>query len=428
MTQAQWLLRIHAITAGLFGTALHLALMLAFVASAASAQPSLEPNQSAAPAIPSGSDDLQAKATEAMANQNWAVAEDLLLQAQHTLHRQHGVVTERQAPILDQLARAHIAQKDYRQANRLKEFNHFLGQRSASLDTQVQAEIALARWYLYSGEFDAARRLLSTSLKAELARRPFVPERALLRLDIELFSARCCQSDEAIALLALAKTQDLPADLIAQFEQRVGDLLILDGQATLAAEHYAQQITMVGQMPQLISGLQRYDDLDHKKTGDMKLRQELRRRRMLAGGYPDEALWSEAPQIFTVASSEDFLPIAETAQSELGGSTDHFEPVVGTPFRFNLEQLRQALPSRYRTLARLETLEVQMTLDVTVQGKPTNIRFEDNYPRQIRDLMKKVLKVARFRPAIRDGYAVETLDMPFVQRFKTPASPSKGDV
>ena len=32
--------------------------------------------------------------------------------------------------------------------------------------------------------------------------------------------------------------------------------------------------------------------------------------------------------------------------------------------------------------------------------------------------MKQVFKVARFKPAIQDGLPVETLDLPFVQRFK----------
>ena len=194
-----------------------------------------------------------------MADQRWAVAEDLLLQAQHALHRQYGVVTDRQAPILDQLARTHVAQKDYRQANRFKEFNYFLGQRSSSIDAQAQAEIALARWYLYSGQFDAARRLLSASLKTELAREPFVPERALLRLDVELFSSQCCHSDDAIALLGRAKAHGVSADLILQFEQRVANLLVLDGQAKRSADHYAQQTSTEDQAPQLISGLRRYN-------------------------------------------------------------------------------------------------------------------------------------------------------------------------
>jgi len=427
MTQFQRLKRFQATVAGLIGTVFIIGFSVTLVPGVL-AQSLPGPVANAAQPSLSEADVLQSKAGKAMADQNWAVAEDLLLQAQHALHREHGVVTEQQGPILDQLARAHIEQKDYRQANQFKQFNHFLGQRSTSIDTRVQSEIALARWYLYSGQFDAARRLLSASLKTELAREPFEPERALLRLDIERFSARCCHSDDAIKLLARAKTQNLPADLIAQFEQKTGDLLTLDGQANLAAAHYAQQNAVKDQTPQLISGLRRYNDLDPNKVGDMKLRQELRRRRILAGVYRDEALWSQAPQTFTVALSEDFLPIAEAAQSEFGGYTDNFEPVIGAPFRFNLDQLKQALPTRYRKLARLETLEVQMTVDITAEGKPTNIRFEDRYPRQVRELMKQVFKVARFKPAIHDGLPVETLDLPFVQRFKSADSQTEAEV
>ena len=428
MTQVQWLQSLQAIVGVWFRGALSVVLSTVLVTAAASAQTPPASLVDAAQIPVAAVQDLQNKAIEAMADQRWAVAEDLLLQAQHALHRQHGVVTERQAPILDQLARTHIEQKDYRQANRFKEFNYFLGQRSPSIDTQIQAEIALARWYLYSGQFDAARRLLSASLKTELAREPFVPERALLRLDVELFSTQCCHSDDAIALLGRAKAHGVSADLILLFEQRVADLLILDGKADLAAAYYAQQQATTRRTPQLISGLRRYTELGPNNLGDMKLRQELRRRRILAGGYPDDALWSQAPKSFTVTLEEDFLPIADAVPSEFGGYADRFEPVIGTPFRFNLEQLKQALPTRYRALTRLETLEIQMTVDVTAEGKAINVRFEDRYPRRLRELMKQVLKVARFQPAMQDGLPIESLDFPFVQRFKASDSQNKADV
>ena len=428
MTQVQWLQSLQAIVGVWFRGALSVVLSTVLVTAAASAQTPPASLVDAAQIPVAAVQDLQNKAIEAMADQRWAVAEDLLLQAQHALHRQHGVVTERQAPILDQLARTHIEQKDYRQANRFKEFNYFLGQRSPSIDTQIQAEIALARWYLYSGQFDAARRLLSASLKTELAREPFVPERALLRLDVELFSSQCCHSDDAIALLGRAKAHGVSADLILLFEQRVADLLILDGKADLAAAYYAQQQATTRRTPQLISGLRRYTELGPNNLGDMKLRQELRRRRILAGGYPDDALWSQAPKSFTVTLEEDFLPIADAVPSEFGGYADRFEPVIGTPFRFNLEQLKQALPTRYRALTRLETLEIQMTVDVTAEGKAINVRFEDRYPRRLRELMKQVLKVARFQPAMQDGLPIESLDFPFVQRFKASDSQNKADV
>ena len=419
MIYVLWLPSVQSIVTGLVGAAFGLALSLTLTpinVAAQTAQP--KANIAFASDLSPEVERLQTAATDAMASQSWTEAENLLLQAQHALHREHGVVTPKQTLILDQLATTHIQQEDYRQANRFKEFNHFLGQRSDSIDAQVRAEIALARWYLHSGQFDAARRLLSTSLKAALASEPFVPERALLRLDIELFSAQCCHSDDAIALLTRAEAEGLPNDLMVAFAQKVSHLLTLDDRHDLAAVYYARQDPMAMQAPQLIPGLRRYNDLDPNKIGDMRLRQELRRRRLLAGGYPDDALWSEVPETFTVALNEDFLPVAQSPQADLGGYTNNFEPLIGAPFRFNLEQLKQTLPTRYRNLKRLQTLEVHMTLDITVAGKPNNIRFDDHYPRQVQNLMKKVLKEARFTPAIHNGQAVETLNLTFVQNFK----------
>ncbi len=69
-----------------------------------------------------------------------------------------------------------------------------------------------------------------------------------------------------------------------------------------------------------------------------------------------------------------------------------------------------------------------MTVDVTAEGKAINVRFEDRYPRRLRELMKQVLKVARFQPAMQDGLPIESLDFPFVQRFKASDSQNKADV
>lgn len=429
MTHFLWLPSVQSIAASLLGAALVFGLSLTFTPISVAAQtPQPESTFAFALDLSPEVERLQAAATDAMASQSWEAAEDLLLQAQHALHREHGVVTHRQTFILDQLATTHVQQEDYRQANRFKEFNHFLGQRSDSTDEQVRAEIALARWYLHSGQFDAARRLLSTSLKTELMREPFLPERALLRLDIELFSAQCCHSDDAIALLTRAEVEGLPNDLIVEFTQKVSHLLTLDDRHDLAAIYYARQDSTPKQPPHLIPGLRRYNDLESNKISSMKLQRELRRRRLLAGGYPDDALWSEAPEAFTVALSEDFLPVAQSLQTDSAGYTNNFEPLIGAPFRFNLEQLKQALPARYRNLARLEALEVNITLDITEEGKPTNIRFEESYPRKIRDLMKHVFKAARFKPSMHNGLAVETLDLPFIQSFKARDTRPAADV
>ncbi len=136
MAQVQWLKHFQAIVAGLIGTAIMIGLSTTLV-SGALAQSLPGPVANAVQPPLSEADVLQSKAGKAMADQNWAVAEDLLLQAQHALHREHGVVTEQQGPILDQLARAHIEQKDYRQANQFKELTANISQMVPSTRTST---------------------------------------------------------------------------------------------------------------------------------------------------------------------------------------------------------------------------------------------------------------------------------------------------
>ena len=102
MTQTQWLQSLQAILAGLAGRAIVAGLSAILVSAGALAQTPPDATVNAATPTLSEADALQAKAIEAMADQSWAVAQDLLLQAQHALHREHGVVTEQQGPILDQ--------------------------------------------------------------------------------------------------------------------------------------------------------------------------------------------------------------------------------------------------------------------------------------------------------------------------------------
>ena len=85
MAQVQWLKRFPAIVAGLIGTAIMIGLSTTLV-SGALAQSLPDPVANAVQPPLSEADVLQSKAGKAMADQNWAVAEDLLLQAQHALH------------------------------------------------------------------------------------------------------------------------------------------------------------------------------------------------------------------------------------------------------------------------------------------------------------------------------------------------------
>ena len=86
MTQFQRLKRFQATVAGLIGTVFIIGFSVTLVPGVL-AQSLPGPVANAAQPSLSEADVLQSKAGKAMADQNWAVAEDLLLQAQHALHR-----------------------------------------------------------------------------------------------------------------------------------------------------------------------------------------------------------------------------------------------------------------------------------------------------------------------------------------------------
>lgn len=346
---------------------------------------------------------LQSEATAAINDQEWPEAEAKLLEAQHRLHREFGVITTRQIPIVDQLASVFIAQEQYRRANQLKEFNHFVRRQTSDAANPIQPELALATWYLQSGQWRAGRGLVKSIRQAETSDLTFDPDWALLILNLELYNPVCCDADLALSLYDQAKANPISAPDLTALEQAVRRVLVLEGRFEAAQALTSSALPGLTRAAQLIPGKRLLKGAEQDRMMRLKLENELRLRRYNSGLNRDEDLYPTQLSEFSVALDSNFLPVEGPNGMEFRDRIKQFETMIGSPFRFNLEQLRRRLPARFYHLDRLHALEIQVSFDLTHEGRVRNITFLDRYPREIRTLMRETLKAARFVPALDQG-------------------------
>lgn len=372
-----------------------------------------ERNQRATLAV----EQLLSEASIAQANEDWPAQESQLLEAQSLLHREFGVVTPRQITIVDRLAANQVARENYSKANQLAEFNHFIRSRNQDSGGSTEADALLADWYLRSGQWRAGRGLIKTVNAAQPNDQAFDVSWALLELQMSLYSPICCNSNEALEVLRQAQLTTATVDQMAELSQTVAAILILERQLDDALPAIQTIHPSQTAQAQLLPGLHAFKSSDRDRMERTKLESDLRLRRYGSGFALDNEIPDNELIEFSVALNDRFLPIQGPNGAEFHQRTQPFERIIGSPFRYNLERLKLVLPAKYSRLDRLETLKIDMSFDVSEEGRARNIRFLNDQPRQIRKLMRDTLLAARFIPAMEDGTFVTQSDFLLTQTF-----------
>ena len=406
---------LRGIQSGLLATSLTLGLLLV----AQAAQPSRDKAQSQASQT---IDRLQTLSAQAQENSDWIAAEDYLLRAQYQLHREYGVTTPKQQPIVNSLATLSIQSENYQKANQLFEFNHFVSQKTAAPADLQTANTALARWYLQSGQYARAATLLEPSEADDFSGTAFVPERALLRLNVARFTRQCCTAKEIMETTQQAQNAGLSQDALRLFLQAAAELLIISGRPMDAAAYLQSAEMTPNKPPKIIAGkrriVQRDPNRDLNQMERRKIEQLLYARGMSTDPFQANTLWKSGPDTVTVRSSGEFLPIERPEQSEVG-SQRQFHTLIGHPLRFRKTDLRQILPAKYWKKTTLDNLEIRMTFTITTQGRIRNLKFDAAYDREVRELMRDTLKSIRFLPELKDGMLVTRENFKLVQSFQS---------
>ena len=92
--------------------------------------------------------------------------------------------------------------------------------------------------------------------------------------------------------------------------------------------------------------------------------------------------------------------------------------IVGRPFQFKTEQLKQILPLSMQSKEDLANLSLEIRFDVTEKGQVRNTEvYSELAPGRLIRTIKSVMRTTRFRPKIINGEVTSTSQHVIIQTF-----------
>ena len=346
---------------------------------------------------------------------DFEAAEDALINALYLIHREEGVTTPNQAPIIQRLKDLALAQFDYRRADQFEHLTHFLAKRQSIGD--LDSDHALYDWYLNTGQYQRARSLLKDM--ADLvspqddARRQ---AQTLAEADLSRFMGRCCQSDELTEVLDQI-TAAQSVDWVGLTRKTLEATLLESSRPSESRlDHLSERLPDAEAY--LIPGLRQVTFLEDESIRSRILEQQLRMRYGRAQSMFDDLEEDSQAPLFFIVPLPGTLPVMIEDRTGISAGVAFANDLVGEPMLFPKRKITDHLPARYRSDANLAELAVTMTMTITPTGKVADLAFEPGTPGQIRRFFVDVMKRARFTPAIQDGQRISS-SITFTQTFKT---------
>ena len=350
--------------------------------------------------------------TEAL---DFEAAEDALVNALYLIHREEGVTTPNQAPIIQRLKALALAQFDYRRADQFEHLTHFLAKRQSIGD--LDPDHALYDWYLNTGQYQRARSLLKDMAdlvsQQDDARRQ---AQTLAEADLSRFMGRCCQSDELTEVLDQI-TAAQSVDWVGLTRKTLEATLLESSRPSESRlDHLSERLPDAEAY--LIPGLRQVTFLEDESIRSRILEQQLRMRYGRAQSMFDDLEEDSQAPLFFIVPLPGTLPVMIEDRTGISAGVAFANDLVGEPMLFPKRKITDHLPARYRSDANLAELAVTMTMTITPTGKVADLAFEPGTPGQIRRFFVDVMKRARFTPAIQDGQRISS-SITFTQTFKT---------
>ena len=127
-------------------------------------------------------------------------AADTLVNALYLIHREEGVTTKNQIPIVQQLQNLAVQEDDFRQADKLAHLQHFLGQRADKGD--LPSNQTLLDWYFNTAQYRRAKALIE-DIKEDASEMDDELEQSIILMEARLarFIGRCCDAEALLSLI-----------------------------------------------------------------------------------------------------------------------------------------------------------------------------------------------------------------------------------
>ena len=349
-------------------------------------------------------------------------AADTLVNALYLIHREEGVTTKNQIPIVQQLQNLAVQEDDFRQADKLAHLQHFLGQRADKGD--LPSNQTLLDWYFNTAQYRRARALIedikedASEMDDELKQSIILKEAQLAR-----FIGRCCDAE---ALLNLIRKDDSSVDeqgststpkVASSVTRQTVEALLLASRKRDGDTIDQLTAQLSDSEPYLIPSLRRVTLPSDESIRSRMLEQQIRMRYARNQSMFEEDRELEESPLFFIVPIDGMFPVMIEDQTGLKTGPAFAADLVGEPIAFLKRKIKQDLPGRYQRDDKLAELSISMNMTVTARGRITDLTFEKGTPGQIKRLFIDIMKRVRVMPRIEAGVAVAS---PFsmVQTFR----------
>ena len=364
-------------------------------------------------------------------------AADTLVNALYLIHREEGVTTKNQIPIVQQLQNLAVQEDDFRQADKLAHLQHFLGQRADKGD--LPSNQTLLDWYFNTAQYRRAKALIE-DIKEDASEMDDELEQSIILMEARLarFIGRCCDAE---ALLNLIRKDESSVDeqgasstpkVASSVTRQTVEALLLASRKRDGDTIDQLTAQLSDSEPYLIPSLRRVTLPSDESIRSRMLEQQISMRYARNQSMFEEDRELEESPLFFIVPIDGMLPVMIEDQTGLKTGPAFAADLVGEPIAFLKRKIKQDLPGRYQRDDKLAELSISMNMTVTARGRITDLTFEQGTPAQIKRLFIDIMKRVRVMPKVEAGVAVAS-PFSFVQTFRganrqgDQATPSETD-
>ena len=350
-------------------------------------------------------------------------AVDTLQRAQNIAHRNEGVYSPKQLPIIALLSNLAMGEEKYEDANRQKRFAFFVTTHAYDPESPevLNAYAELADWYMNTGQPRRARNLIKDAIKLAESTELDPLRFHILDNQTRRLEGNCCNPKKLVSALADQIDETLPETLSAAYLE-IADTLILGSKAQRATDYFelAHEISPLNSPAEpmafrrslealLSSQSESYQVMRNMPLSTQQHLRRLRRQEQLEEPYRE-------PQWFLFDPEARHRGFETRDLSETYNREKRTYAMVGHPILFSEAQLDQLLPFRWKK--NKEELSITMSFTVTETGDLRDIKIvESNAPSRLNRLLTRILRRTYYRPALKAGKPIASLGVTLVQTF-----------
>jgi len=355
-------------------------------------------------------------------------AVDTLHRAQHIAHRNEGVYTTAQLPVIELLAGLALKGEEFDDANRQKFFAFFIMTHAFdhSAPEILSAHADLADWYMHTGQPRRARNIIDEAIEiAQTTDQDTLPFDILANQTRRLEGA-CCNPRLLVNALN-TKQQDARQETLIATYLEIADTLTLGGKTERAREYFelANNLSPLNSPPRPLVFRRNLQAPLSRQTESFTVNRitplsaQERLRRMTRQEQLEHP--SQEPQWFQFDPDRQHRGFETRDLNQPYDREKRTYAVVGYPILFSEDQLDQLLPFRWEK--NKEELSITLSFTVTETGDLSDIEVvETNAPNKLNNLLSRVLRKTYYRPAFENGRPVATPGVTLKQTF-TPRAP-----